>query len=75
MSGGGTIAFNHVCPRAVCAVSVTSRPWPAYAREICRSGGGKRPSARSGHSIKTTASSRSKSRNPASNHSRESLNL
>ncbi|MNQ81484.1 hypothetical protein D3C85_965070 [compost metagenome] len=24
--GGGTIAFNHVCPRAVCAVRVASRP-------------------------------------------------
>jgi hypothetical protein len=27
--GGGTIAFNHVCPRAVYAVRVASRPSPA----------------------------------------------
>ncbi|CFN69043.1 Uncharacterised protein [Bordetella pertussis] len=27
--GGGTIAFNHVCPRAVWAVRLASRPWSA----------------------------------------------
>ncbi|VFR38799.1 hypothetical protein ANK1_3009 [plant metagenome] len=68
-------AVSHACPLAEKAVSCARRPSPAYTSSTSRSGGGRRPCARSGHSIKTSASWRTMSRNPASNHSRGSLNL
>src|SRR5690606_41988264 len=71
----GKRVVSHSDPFSLYGVSTALRPSSSCLICISRSGGGKCSPACSGHSIKTTASSSRMSRNPASSHSRESLNL